>query len=248
MKKMLALLAVLSLLPLSSFAQISGQVTGSGLTQQINLVAPPQNRPDGTASGSTSDREGNTKEALGHPEYTESARRGKMYSLNAAAYTVVAANASAGAIGTFKPIVGFYNPLGSGVNAVITSAKLYSTSGTSGGPFLWNYLCGQAWTPAAGGTIYNNLLSNTTPNGSAMIAQNNVIALSNSVLTTAFIAHSVFGGPDNTVLSSGGEAGHFEDLKGQIVVPPGCEFGLAATAAGTSHVVNASLTWEEVLP
>ena len=155
MKKLLAaLLALSTVLPSLSLAQVSGQIQGLGQSQPFNLVAGPQNRADGTASGSISDREGDTKVTLGHAEYAESARRGHLFTLSANAYTIIAANASAGIIGVLKPILGFYNPLGSGVNAVLVNAKAFHTSGTTGGPLMWNFYCGQSWTPAAGGTPF----------------------------------------------------------------------------------------------
>ena len=142
--------------------------------------------------------------------------------------------------------MGFYNPSGSGVNAVLTTAVAYHTSGTTGGPLVWNFYCGQNWTTAAAGTIYNNLLSNNTPNGSSMIAQNNALPGAIPGTQPTILDFAPFGGPDNTALSAGGEAGHYQDFKGQVAIPPGCVFGLSSTATGTSDVVSASLTWEEV--
>lgn len=248
MKKLITSLLSVVLAPTLAFAQGLPVQTIPGIPQAAGVVATsgPQNRADSTAGVQLADREGNTKAALGHAEYTEPARRGKIYTLAANAFTVIAANASAGAIGSAKPIVGFYNPTGSGVNAVLLNAKAYHTSGTTGGPLMWNFYCGVNWSVAASGTIFGNLLSNTTPNGSAMIAQNNAPVGTTPAITSALNVLGVFGGPDNTALSSGGEAGHFEDLKGQIVVQPGCLLGLFATATGTSDVVSAALTWEEV--
>lgn len=247
MKTLIAALLALALVPSMAHAQ-TPPPSGVAPSAIIAPAAPPQLRPDGIPGTAIADREANLKVALGHAEYTESARRGKLYTLAASALTITAANASAGAVGVLKPIVGFYNPLGSGVNAVLVNARAFHTSGTSGGPLMWNFLCGKNWTPAAAGSIFNNLLSNVTPNGSAMVAQNSVIALADTVISTAFNVLAPFGGPDNTALGAGGEAGHYEDLKGQIVVPPGCEIALTATATGTSDVVSASMSWEEVAP
>lgn len=247
MKKLIA--ALLTLIPTIAFAQISGQVnTLPGLPQTGGIVATaaPQNRADGTAGIQLADREGNTKEVLGHAEYTEPARRGKLFTLAANAYTIIAANASAGNIATFKPIVGFYNPTGSGVNAVIVNAKEYHTSGTPGGPLIWNFYCGVNWSSAVSGTIYNNLLSNNTPNGSSMIAQNNTFPLTNPGITSAMLALGPVGGP-TTGASALGISGTDHDLKGQIVVPPGCFLGMASTTTGTTDIVSASVTWEEVI-
>lgn len=253
MKKLIASLsAALILAPSLALAQLSGQInTIPGLPQALSVLPTggPQARADGTAGAQLADREGNTKATLGHAEYTESARRGRLFSLAANAYTIVAANATTGAIGTFKPIVGFYNPTGSGVNAVIVNHKEFHTSGTPGGPLIWNFFCGVNWSSAVGGTIYNNLLSNLTPNGSQMIAQNNTAVTTNPAITTAMNAFGVAAGPAAVAVATGtGETGTNNDDKGQIVVPPGCLLALASTATGTSDVVSASVTWEEVVP
>lgn len=252
MKKLVSLVAVLGLIPMSAFAQISGQVgsiPGLPTAGAVLATAAPQVRADGQAGIQLADREGNTKAVLGHAEYTESARRGKLFTLSNTAYTIIAANASAGTLGTFKPIVGFYNPLGSGVNAVIVNHKEFHTSGTPGGPLVWNFYCGQNWTTAASGTVYNNLLSNNTPNGSYMIAQNNALPGTNPAISSAMLVFGVAGGPAAAAIATGtGETGTNNDNKGQIVVPPGCVLGLASTATGTSDVVSASITWEEVVP
>jgi hypothetical protein len=238
--------------PLSCFAQISGQVTSlPGVPAGVSIVqtGSPQNRADSTAGIQLADREGNTKIALGHAEITEATRRGRVYTTANNAYTIVAQNASAGNIGTAKPIVGFYNPLGSGVNAVLINEEEWHTSGTPGGPLIFNYFCGQTWVSVSSGTIYNNLLSASAASGSAMIPQNNQNLTANPAITTAMNALAPAGGPETTVLTtSSGLAGHTKDLKGQIVVPPGCAFGLFATGTGTSDIVSASLTWEEITP
>lgn len=237
---------MLTMAPMSVLAQ---QAAPSGALPAVSILpaAPPQFRPDGTSGPQISDREGNTKGVLGHAEYTESSRRGKVYSLAATAYTIIAANASGGAIGTFKPIVGFYNPLGSGVNAVLLNFEEWHTSGTPGGPLVYNFFCGQNWNSVVGGSIQNNLLSNLTPGGSLMIAQNNTVVTTNPAITTAMSTFTVAGGPSAVAIATAtGETGHTKDLKGAIAVPPGCAFGIASTATGTSDVVNASLSWEEI--
>jgi len=254
MKKSIVALVVaaLGLVSMPAVAQLSGQVgaiPGLQTAGSVIATAAPQVRADGQAGIQLADREGNTKGVLGHAEYTESARRGRLFTLAANAYTIVALNASGGAIGSAKPIVGFYNPNGSGVNAVIVNHKEFHTSGTPGGPLLWNFFCGQNWSSTVSGTIFNNLLSNNTPNGSYMIAQNNTAVGTSPVITTALNVLGVAGGPAAVAVATGtGETGTNNDDKGQIVVPPGCLIALMATATGTSDVVSASITWEEVAP
>ena len=244
---MKTMLAALLLLPSLAFSQSTG-----GLPQAASMVptAAPQNRADGAIGAQIADREGNTKAALGHAEYTEPARRGKTFTTAVAAYTIIADNARAltfgGAITWPKPIVGFYNPTGSGVNAVLMTADEWNTSGTSAGPWFVDFLCGQNWVSASSGTIYNDLLTGVAGGGSQMIPQNGQNPSTSPASTSTMLDIDVLGGPDTTALSSGGEAGHSKDLKGRIVVPPGCLVGLFAYGTGTSNVVNASLSWEEV--
>lgn len=249
MKKTIALLASLILSPAAVLAQGLPVQTIPGIPQAgaVLATAGPQSRADGTSGIQLADREGNTKGVLGHAEYTESARRGKLFTLAANAYTIIAANASAGAIGSAKPIVGFYNPLGSGVNAVVVNHKEAHTSGTPGGPLMWNFFCGVSWSSTSSGTIFNNLLSNVTPNGSQMIAQNNTAIGTTPAITTALNVLGVAGGPAAVAIATGtGETSSNNDDKGQIVVQPGCLLALMSTATGTSDVVSASVTWEEV--
>lgn len=222
-----------------------------GVQQAIPLcyTGAAQKLPDSVPSVQMCDREGNTKVTFAHGLYTEPARRGRLFSLQNLNYTLTAENVSGSNVGTAQPITGFYNPTGSGVNAVIVNHREWTTSGTPGGPFIFNFLCGQNWTSVSSGTIVNDYFSSSNPNGSAMIPQANQNLNTTPAVTTAMNAFVPAGGPTTkAVTASSGEAGHSENDQGQIVVPPGCAFGVFATAAGTSHVVNASLTWEEVAP
>ena len=36
------------------------------------------------------------------------------------------------------------------------------------------------------------------------------------------------------------------DIAGRIIVPPGCVFGITAVGAGSSHVVQSTIAWEEL--
>lgn len=251
MKTLKAILFTLfAFMPLSAFAQLSGQVgsiPGLPTAGAILATAGPQARADGQAGIQLADREGNTKATAGHADYTEITRRGKVFTLANASYTILAQNASGGAIGTAKPIVGFYNPTGSGVNAMLINEEEWHASGTPGGPLIFNFYCGQNWTSVSSGTVYNNLLSNNTPNGSQMIAQNNQNVNTNPAITSALLVLQPAGGPSTVAIATGtGETGHSKDLRGLIAVPPGCFFGLFSTATGTNDAVSASLSWEEV--
>ena len=252
MKKLIVALfaALLGMISMPASAQLSGQI-GSipGLPQAVSILATgaPQARADGQAGVQMADREGNAKASLAHGEYTESARRGRIFTTQTAAHTVVINETTGANIGSARPIVGFYNPTGSGVNAILLNEEEWHTSGTPAGPLMLNFFCGQNWTSVSSGTIFNNLLSNNNPNGSQMIPQNIQNLATTPAITTAMNVLQTAGGPPAVAIATAvGVSGHSKDFKGAIAVPPGCAIGLFATGIGTSDVVSASLSWEEV--
>jgi hypothetical protein len=173
-----------------------------------------------------------------------------IYFIDSGAVTVTSANTTAGAVGTIKLINGFYNPTASGVNAIIYQAVIATVSGTPAGPLYWNFLQEVA-TSTATGTIQQALLKNTAGN-SLMVAQTGVVIAGAG--TPSFIQAGVIGG-NSAVAAGAGVSSYTVDyrppLTGSngsyfIIVPPGTVFGIAATGAGTSHVVQTTMYWEEV--
>lgn len=209
-----------------------------------DLKVGPATTADGSIVQSRADKTGAQVVQDAHGRYQEATVRGRVFSLSNVAFTIVAGNASAGALGTIALINGFFNPIGSGVNAVVLVHRGQTTSGVPGGPLVYNYYCGLNITSAATGTIRNGILSNSTA-GSAMVPQANVIIAATPAATPAALVYGLAGGPA-AIAAGAGLYSFVDEVAGSIVVPPGCVFGVAATATGTAQVVSDQLVWEEV--
>lgn len=180
-----------------------------------------------------------------HGRYYEQALRGNLFISDSDAVTLAAANATKGAAGTIKLINGFVNPYGSGKNAVILLAKSGSVSGTPAGPLFYNMQqlpAGVSLTNAPTGTIRNALLGGPA---SAMTSETGVVLTRSDAATTAFSQLALHGGPA-AIAAGAGSYSVIDEVAGSIIVPPGFVFGLACVGAGTSHVVQSTLVWEEV--
>lgn len=180
-----------------------------------------------------------------------------MYSIDSGAVTLAAANVSKSALGTVKLINGFWNPTSSGVKAVIRKAVIATTSGTPGGPLYWNYLGGLNVNSTSTGLISPNLLSHTPVLGyeqTKMNAQTGVAVTVVGGATTALTQLSVVGGPAAVAVGAGvysisvdyfpvGAGAGYDEF---MIVPPGTLIGLTCTAAGTSHIVQTTIYWQEL--
>src|SRR6266550_1463746 len=179
--------------------------------------------------------------------YFEMALRGRIYHTFVKTVTVAATHNTPIAAATATPVVGLHNPLASGVAAVILRVGFGTTSGTpAGGQAVLNAIqTTTAPTTPAGSAFAAVLSAATSPQGSQMRLFNNTAltgmlpVIGNEVLlvgSATAAAAAGNGGPGNTG----------EDIGGAIIVPPTFLLALmAGTGAGTSWIVNASLTWAE---
>lgn len=202
--------------------------------------------PQQVADGSLINvRMGKTGEALigqAHGRYYEPAVRGNVWSLSTAAagVTIAAANVFSASAG--QPIVGIYNPTNSGKNCVITRAILALASGTmAAGGWVWGFVAPNAGVSAAGG---NGAINNGTLVAGGSLAKTFV----NSALTGAGAGSLLrfVGGPTTGAGAANANLTTQEETAGDLICPPGGVIGLFAAAAGTSPIVVATMTWEEV--
>lgn len=200
--------------------------------------------PTGAESSIRLDRTKALVVSIGHAPYQEATVSGRVFTMDSDAVTLAAANATKSALATVKLINGFFNPLTSGKNAVIIAAHVATTSGTPGGPYLWNTISGVTVNSAATGTIRSGLVGSSAYS-SSMTAQTGVVVTVIGGATTNLTQYGVMGGPA-AIAAGAGLYDAYEEVGGRIVVPPGTLFGLTCAAAGTSHVVQTSITWEEV--
>ena len=174
-----------------------------------------------------------------HGRYYETNYRGALFSTYINALTVASTHASPIASGTGTAIIGIYNPAGSGKNVSIVRVQQATTSGTPGGPLLWNTIPNPQNITASFTAAYSNF--NLAQQGSVTRIFNNS-ALTGS---TAGVAFRTAGG-SAAVAATGVILTYSEELAGDLLVTPGSMVALAATAAGTSHVISCFVEWEEI--
>lgn len=174
---------------------------------------------------------------------SEIAYSGNVYVMDSQSVTLASANASKTAVGTAKFINGFYNPVGSGFNARILRAVIATTSGTPAGAYFYNFLTGIVVNSTATGTIRPINPLQTLP--SAVTPQTGVVLTGTASETTALIQLATLGGPA-AIAAGAGIYSVVDDPIVPITVIPGMMFGLMALGAGTTHIVQSTLFWEEV--
>ena len=173
----------------------------------------------------------------------EAVSRQKMFTVGTAmaGTTVVAANAAPPAAAA-ATILSLYNPPCSGVVAVMMKCVIGNISGTPGvGAFTY---C----------VSYGNTISaaqNVTPRcmyygGSAPLCRGySQTALTGGLVHVVLrpIGHASFAG---AIAATTPNMDFTDYLNGEIVIPQGGVLTIADCATGTSHVVWANFTWEEV--
>ncbi len=170
--------------------------------------------------------------------YGQLALDGKIFTAVASAVTIVSASVSPLAAGTGQPIVGIWNPQNSGVNVAILKHGVQTISGTPGGPIVWNYTLNQAITASTSGTPIPGFLSGAI--GAAKLFVNTATTGS----TVGILHRGAWNVP--AIAAASVQSAAMEEDAGDIIIPPGAFLGLAAYAVGTSHVVNAAITYAEL--
>lgn len=155
---------------------------------------------------------------------------------------------------TAKPIVGLWNPLNSGYNAVILKAMLGVTmtaaTNTGAGPYVWMKATGEA--AISTGTTPVNL--KTLASAGSVMKDMSGIALTGKVNALALLRGSHLSGGSSANFSFVGTAvgqatpqfSAVELVDGDIIVPPGGVIGLFATTTPVAHSAASGLVWEEV--
>jgi hypothetical protein len=185
-----------------------------------------------------------------HGRYFEAARNGRLFTTTVKAVTIATTHNTPIAAATATPILGLLNPVGNTKAAVLLRIAFGTTSGTpAGGQAILNFISGvgQSITGAAAGSIFSHTLpGSASPQASTMRPYNNTAltglspAVGNELLLIGAASAAAAAG-------NGGPSIAGEDLGGSIIVQPNSLLALmAGTGAGTSWIVNASLTWEEI--
>lgn len=188
---------------------------------------------------------------VGFGRYYESARYDRLYTSTVKGVTVAATHNTPIAAATATPVLGLYNPTGSGKAGVLLRVATGTTSGTpAGGQFMLNAIpqITTLTTATVTGSIFSNLLhdSGASPQGSVMKSYNNV-ALTAIVPTASNEIALVGSAAAAAAAGNGGPGATGEDLGGPFIFGPNSFIALmAGTGAGTTWIVNASWTWAEI--
>jgi hypothetical protein len=179
--------------------------------------------------------------------YFYSALNGKVYHSAVRAVTVAATHNTPIAAATATPVLGIHNPIGGTRAAAIFRISTSSVSGTpAGGQFMLNALQTTTAPTTPAGNVFSGILAaSASPQGSQMRPFNNT-ALT-GMLPVVGNEVSLMAGSQTAIAiaSQTGSAG--EDIGGAIIVPPGYLLALmAGTGAGTTWIVNASWSWQEI--
>lgn len=176
-----------------------------------------------------------------HGRYYETNYRGNLFSLSVSTAASVTAY-TGGAGGT--PMIGLFNPTGSGKNLVILKASFANVvAASAAGTVTFGLYFGTTATITQATTTTPWSMSTQLQAGSVATgfrnvaltsgsAASNVIALGSYYWATAAGAAVVSGGP--------------VDLEGSVIIPPGSYVALGGSAALTSATWIGSLQWEEV--
>jgi hypothetical protein len=146
------------------------------------------------------------------------------------------------------PLVAIYNPVGSGVNAVLKTASVaVAATATATGHTTFRIYAGVTVLPT--GTFVVPFSANTwLQSGSKVKAVNNAAMTSASALnyvTTVGTFDWVLPGTAASVAEVIASP-LIWDAAGQLIVPPGVALALGSTTIPTSMTNDASLFWDEV--
>ena len=168
-------------------------------------------------------------------------KQGKMF-----VSSLLAANPAAfsgGAAGT--PLIGLYNPFGSGVDLVLIEVLLgIRTTGTAAAAVAFaHWLVNQGPTGPTAATVAPRQLYSLSATGSAAAVFQNTV---NTAAITSFLARpSISLG--NVGITAGVNVGMFRDeVKGEIIVPPGGYYAFGSTTALTAASLDVSVMWAEL--
>lgn len=175
------------------------------------------------------------------PVYYEATYRGNLFTAFANNVTIAASHVGLAGLtaATGTPIIGIYNPVGSGKNLIIIKTVQSTTSGTPGGPLLYNTIPNPQNISIAATAPTSNQSFQTT--GSVAKLFNNAAITGSST----GVPQRVHGGPA-AVAAGAGVYTYVEEHKGEFIIPPGAMVALTAWAAGTSHILSAFVEWMEM--
>ena len=217
----------------------------------VQLNVGVQNLADGAAQiFGRGGRQGDAIVSELHGRHYEQCYRGNLFSNGHLGLVALTANTVTLTAST-TPILGLYNPLGSGMNAVIIQASLSSgisnTAAVGPGAFVWAISTGNVGL-STGTVPFSRLIggAGSKCKGLAFVPltglTNNLIIQeasdipSPNIITTTAVPTTVTTPMSNNV----------QIIDGGLIVPPGAVLALLNTVATTTISVFGRMKWEEV--
>lgn len=176
-----------------------------------------------------------------HGRYYETNYRGNLFALSVSTAAAVTAYAG-GAAGT--PMIGLFNPTGSGKNLVILKASFANVATASAaGTVTFGLYFGATATITQATTTTPWSMSTQLQSGSVATGFRNVALTSGSAASNVIALGSYYwASAAGAAVVSGGPV----DLEGSVIIPPGSYIALGGSAALTGATWIGSLMWEEV--
>ena len=175
------------------------------------------------------------------PDYYTLLKAGKMFTASVAGANVTAF--VGGAAGT--PLIGLFNPVGSGVDLVIIDVAVgIRTTGTAAVTLDFNH-----WLAAQGGIAVTG--TNTNPrNMYSAVASGSVATAMGNVVNTAAVASALVRPSVSVGLTAVTAVTNVQilrdEIKGLIVVAPGNYYAFGGSASTTAASVDAAVLWAEI--
>lgn len=217
----------------------------------------PQVLQDGTIAIARAEKSGAITVVDAHARFQEAAYRGALFSAGMTITSISNATFSTATLGTTAtPIIGVWNPTGSGKNLVILQARVQSvvTAATATGPgaYMWCTAVGQS-AISTGITPLNRFSLQASGSVAKGYANTALTGLSGNL--TVQEASGIQAGPQGNFSEVGTAVGFVptpsavivEPIDGAFIVPPGGVLALLCTTNAPVAVSAASsLLWEEI--
>ena len=211
------------------------------MQSQLQVGQVATSLSDGLAAPLRGGRQGDQIVSELHGRYYETTYRGNRFILSVATAAAITAY-TGGAGGT--PMIGVYNPAGSGKNMVIDKAQFANVVAASvAGTATFGLYFGTtaAITQATTSTPTN--LGTLAASGSVMTGFRNVALTSSTAAANVVPLGSYYWATAAGAIQTPNAPA---DLEGSIIIPPGSYVALGGSAALTSATWIGSLQWEEV--
>lgn len=191
----------------------------------------------------------------GHGRFQEAALRGTLFSGGMTATSISNATFTTGTLGaTCTPIIGLWNPVGTGKNLVVLQAHLQLfanavTTFTGPGGLMWCVAVNQS--AISTGITPTSRLSFTASGSVAKVFANTALTgLSGNLTVVEASGFVSFSNAFSNALTAAGQAtpggGGTDNIDGSMILQPGVVIALLGTTTPSSVSASSGILWEEV--